>query len=484
MTKVALYVALFGGLVASTAGGGVETHDAFPMLSFTKPVDIEAPPGDGGRLFVVEQRGVIYALENSPTAASKTVFLDIQDRVNSVGSEEGLLGLAFHPEYADSGYFYVDYTAASPRRSVISRFRVSSANPDSADASSEVVLLEVPQPYSNHNGGQIRFGPEGYLWISLGDGGSGGDPGNNGQDPTTLLGSILRIDPDATMGVVKYGIPPDNPFVGNPYGYREEIYAYGLRNPWRFSFDTPTGRVWAGDVGQSAYEEVDLIESGKNYGWNIMEGFHCYNSPSCDTTGLALPVWEYDHSDSGGIAITGGFVYRGDSLPGIYGLYIYADYGSGRIWSLAYDGPGSVVNREIIDTPLNITAFGVDAAQELYLCAFDGHIYGFNCVAGVDGDCDAGRTQPALEASFPNPFCLTTSVAIPAVFPERAELQVVDARGRLIATLFADAEKGAERSLSWDGRDGSGRPVAGGPYFYMVRIGGEPRGRGKMILLR
>lgn len=484
MTRAALCVALLVGLLASTAVAEVDIHDAFPMLSFTKPVDIQAPAGDVDRLFVVEQRGVIYVFENSPTTAAKTVFLDIQDRVNSVGSEEGLLGLAFHPDYADSGYFYVDYTAASPRRSVISRFQVSAVNPDSADPASEVVLLEVPQPYSNHNGGQIRFGPQGYLWISLGDGGSGGDPENNAQDPTTLLGAILRIDPDTTMGALKYGIPADNPFVGNPYGYREEIYAYGLRNPWRFSFDPMTGRVWASDVGQSAYEEVDLIENGRNYGWNIMEGFHCYNSSSCDTTGLTLPVWEYDHSDSGGIAITGGFVYRGDSLPGIYGRYIYADYGSGRIWSLAYDGPGSVVNREVLDTSLNITAFGVDAAKELYFSAFDGHIYRFGCVAGVNGDGDDDGAHMRLDMSSPNPFYSATSIALPASLPGRVELEILDTKGRLITKLYTGVGEGGERSLSWDGRDGSGRPVAGGPYFYLVRVGGEPRGKGKMILLR
>jgi glucose/arabinose dehydrogenase len=483
--KALLVLCAFVALgVAQTAGAEVELRDAFPMLSFTHPVDLQNA-GDGShRLFVVEQSGIIYVFVNSPTVSTKKVFLDIQSRVNSLGTEQGLLGLAFHPGYADSGYFYVDYTASAPQRSVISRFKVSASNPDSADPASEIVLLEVAQPYSNHNGGQIRFGPDGYLWISLGDGGSGGDPLGTGQDPTTLLGSILRIDPDTTQGGLHYGIPPDNPFVGNPYGYREEIYAYGLRNPWRFSFDPVTGCVWAGDVGQSAYEEVDLIENGRNYGWNIMEGLHCYNSPTCDTTGLTLPIWEYGHNDSGGDCITGGFVYRGDSLPELYGRYIYGDYISGRIWALAYEGAGPAVNTELLHTSLNISSFGIDAEQEVYVCAFDGHIYRFGSVAGIGGDQPGALRDCRLGRSFPNPFRSETRIPVTLSGDYEVNLRVLDVQGRCVATLCNSLYERGEYDFRWDGKDRSGVSVPCGQYFYRLAIGGRFSGSGKMILIR
>jgi len=483
MKTTLLAVILSAAQLMPAWGAEIQLDDAFPLLSFTRPVDLQAPGDGSSRLFVVEQRGVIYVFDNSSSVGSKSVFLDIQSQVEDSGNEEGLLGLAFHPDYAESGYFYVDYTASVPDRSVISRFKVSDTNPDSADPASEFVLLEVAQPYSNHNGGQLGFGPDGYLWISLGDGGSGGDPEGNGQDPTTLLGSILRIDPDTSGGSLNYGIPPDNPFVGNPDGYREEIYAYGLRNPWRFSFDAVTGRVWAGDVGQNAYEEIDIIESGKNYGWNIMEGFHCYGGSPCDTTGLTLPVWEYDHSDSGGYSITGGYVYQGDSLPGIEGLYIYADYVSGRIWSLDYDGTGPAVNRELLDTSLNISSFGTDAAGEIYLCAFDGHIYRLGCVAGVNGEPAEGVPRGDLGLAFPNPFRSVTSFEVSPAVPGRMEIEIVDAAGRSVTRLYAASAPGSD-IIVWDGKDRQGRSVSGGPYFYRLWAGGEPRHNGKVVLLR
>ncbi|MGK7369187.1 MAG: PQQ-dependent sugar dehydrogenase, partial [Candidatus Halalkalibacterium sp. M3_1C_030] len=244
---------------------------------------------------------------------------------------------------------------------------------DQADPNSETPILQYNQPESNHNGGHLSFGPDGYLYIASGDGGGGGDPYDNGQDPSTLLGNILRIDVDASSNGNKYAIPPNNPFVGNDQGYREEVYAYGLRNPWRFSFDSENGRLFAADVGQNQYEEIDIIESGGNYGWNIMEGAHCYNSDSCDQSGLILPIWEYDHSE--GQSITGGYVYRGPSLNGLTGQYIYGDFSSGRIWALDVSDTDDPSNSELIDTDLNISSFGTDANNELYICSFDGNIY-------------------------------------------------------------------------------------------------------------
>jgi glucose/arabinose dehydrogenase len=233
------------------------------------------------------------------------------------------------------------------------------------------VILEVSQPYSNHNGGQLAFGPDGFLYIAVGDGGSGGDPQGNGQNLSTLLGSILRIDIDKQEGELKYAIPAGNPFAGNNDGYREEIFAYGLRNPWRISFDLSSGRLWAGDVGQNSYEEVDVIEKGKNYGWNIMEGKHCYSPPSnCTQSGLTLPVFDYGRAE--GISITGGYVYRGPNLKGLVGKYIYADYGSKIVWAYDYS---SKSNTLLFKAGFNIPTFGIDEDKELYLCGFDGKVY-------------------------------------------------------------------------------------------------------------
>lgn len=348
------------------------TIQAFPELSFTRPVDLQHPGDDRNLLFVVEQRGVISVFENDSSASSKSTFLDIQSRVDDDGNEEGLLGLAFHPDYENNGYFYVNYTASNPDRTVISRFQVSGGS--QADAGSELEILTFEQPYSNHNGGQVAFGPDGYLYIAVGDGGAGGDPQGNGQDRSTLLGSILRIDVNSQEDGNNYSIPPDNPFAGNSEGYREEIYAYGLRNPWRFSFDPENGRLWTGDVGQNAYEEVDIIENGGNYGWNVMEGNHCYEpSEGCDRSGLEIPILEYGRGE--GVSITGGFVYRGPTVESLTGQYIYADYGSGTIWALEHSDLDNPENSVVVDADLPIASFGVDQNNELYICAFDGKIY-------------------------------------------------------------------------------------------------------------
>lgn len=347
--------------------------EAFPALIFDHPVGVYYA-GDGShRLFVVEQSGIIYSFINESNATNKQVFLDLRSKVIS-GGELGLLGVAFHPNFKDNGYFYIDYTADSPLRTVISRFSINTLNKSTTNTSSELVLLEIAQPYVNHNGGQLAFGPDGFLYVGMGDGGSEGDPLGNGQNKSTLLGKILRIDVNGKNGSLNYGIPLNNPFMGNSQGYREEIYAFGLRNPWRFSFDISTSTLWCGDVGQDAWEEIDIIESGGNYGWNIMEGKHCYSpATGCDQSALLEPVWEYGHDV--GECIIGGVIYRGTALPQLVGDYIYGDYITGKIWSLNLHGTTVENSTLIVNSLLNLTSINADAAGEILIVAFDGKIY-------------------------------------------------------------------------------------------------------------
>ncbi len=349
--------------------------EAYPNLSFTRPVDFQHAGDDSDQIFVVEQRGVITVFADDVATSQSGTFLDISGPVDDRSNEEGLLGLTFDPNYASSGYFFVNYTISNPARTRISRFTASAANPNQADPNSELVILEFEQPFGNHNGGQLAFGLDGYLYVAVGDGGSAGDPQRHGQDLTTLLGSILRIDVSQSSAQTPYTIPEDNPFAENEQGFREEIYAYGLRNPWRISFDPETGQLWAGDVGQNQLEEVDIIENGGNYGWNITEASQCFEPRNnCDKDDIILPIWEYNHSQQD-LSITGGYVYRGTELPDLVGQYVYADFVSGRVWALNEDDTSSPENTELMDSNLAISSFGVNAMNELFLCAFDGKIY-------------------------------------------------------------------------------------------------------------
>jgi glucose/arabinose dehydrogenase len=359
-----------------TSDEGISLVNAFPNLSFNTPLDFQTPPDGTDRIFVVEKTGRILVFNNSPDVSQTTVFLDVSDKISTEGNEMGLLGLAFHPNFIENGYFFIDYTAANPRRTVVSQYQIDSTNPSLANHSSERIILEFEQPYTNHNGGQIAFGPDGFLYIASGDGGSGGDPLGNAQNKSNLLGALLRIDIDNTSSGRNYSIPTDNPFYGNSLGYAEEIYAFGLRNPWKFSFDSETERLWLGDVGQNNIEEIDIIENGRNYGWNIKEGTSCYaGSEFCDEPLFVDPVWEYNHTI--GRSVTGGFVYRGGELETLHGKYLYGDYISGRIWALEYNGVDDVVNTELFDTDLAISSFGVSEDDSLFVVSFTGSIYTF-----------------------------------------------------------------------------------------------------------
>jgi glucose/arabinose dehydrogenase len=369
------------------------------ITGLARPVQVVAAPKDYDRIFIVEQRsgstGRIRIFNLDTNTLNSTPFLSLSV---STSSEQGLLGLAFHPDYAQNGQFYINYTASNGN-TYVKRYNVSS-NPDIADSGSGYTIMSISQPYSNHNGGWLGFGPDGYLYIGTGDGGSGGDPGNRAQDITNQkLGKMLRIDVD---GGLPYSIPASNPFVGTTGD--DEIWAYGLRNPWRCSFDSETGDLWIGDVGQNAYEEITFQPAssagGENYGWRCYEGNHSYNTSGCpNQSTMTFPVWEYSHSS--GCSVTGGEIYRGSAIAGLEGTYFFADYCSPTIWSFRYDG-SSVYDYQNRTSQLvpdqgsigSISGFGRDAAGEMYICDLGGEVFKIiptpsngACCIGTSGTC-------------------------------------------------------------------------------------------------
>jgi glucose/arabinose dehydrogenase len=391
----------------------VRLRPAFPALTLDRPVWMCQAPDGTDRRFVVEQTGRILIVPGGSDGSGVKEFLNITGRKPFVdlgaNTHVGLISIAFHPGFKTNGLFYIFYsqtnanaTGRFPRRNVISEFKVSSADPDRAEPDSERILLEVPEPFSNNQGGELGFGPDGYLYIALGDGGSNNDPFNNGQNTATLLGKILRIDVNtrSTTGAgrdfkrLEYGIPGDNPFVSEPdawgkVGVRKEIYAWGLRNVWRYSWDRKTGDLWGADVGESLWEEVDLIVKGGNYGWCVREGAHDFK-PGPAGAQYQEPVIEYPHgagqlSQSAfprhgiGVCVIGGYVYRGKKYPALDGVYVYGDFVLGTIWGFRY-ADGKVTDYgTLLQQPKNIASFAEDADGELYVLSFsdrnDGHIY-------------------------------------------------------------------------------------------------------------
>lgn len=353
---------------------GFKLMEAFPALTFEMPVELVSPI-NSDLIFVVEQKGRIMVFPNQRDVRHASVFLDIVKKVDS-GGEKGLLGLAFHPDFDSNGFFYINYTRGQPLETVVSRFSIDKNNPNVADPNSEVVLLKFKQPYSNHNGGKVAFGNDGFLYISTGDGGSGGDPHNHGQNIKSWLGKILRIDVDDHSGKLSYGIPADNPFKSNDAGYREEIFAYGLRNVWRFNFDHETGDLWAGDVGQNKIEEIDIILKGGNYGWREMEAEECFRSRNCDTRKFILPIYSYHQGSETGRSITGGYVCYDKDLPALKGKYIYGDFVTGNIWALTYSGKKAISNELIARVTGGLSSFGEDGKKNLYVLAYaDGKVF-------------------------------------------------------------------------------------------------------------
>ncbi len=428
------------------------------VTGLNSPVFVAAAPGDdASRIFIVTQFGKIRIVQDGVLLTN--AFLDINSKLRFTG-EQGLLGLAFHPNYQQNGYFYVNYTDNTGGDTVIERYQVDPNDPNVALPASAFKLIEIDQPFTNHNGGWIQFGPDGYLYVAMGDGGDAGDPGNRAQNGQELLGKILRLDVDNPAGGLNYGIPPSNPFVNDP-NVRDEIWALGTRNPWRCDFDNLTGDLWIADVGQNLWEEVDFEPAGnggRNYGWRIMEGNHCFNpSSGCNQTGLVIPIQEYSHGGAPfRCSITGGVVYRGRNMADMHGRYFYADYCSGQAWSLRYvngtvtdftehtvelDPPGSATLSSII-------AFGEDAEGEMFICSQGGAIYkvvpsGLRLLLPqlVAGAATTVQTTGGTANGLTGIFYSLTGLGSTPLPPANVTLGI--AGGTLIATRPADASGAA-----------------------------------------
>jgi len=435
---------------------------AYPELNFSQPIDFQFINGVNDTVFVAERAGRILKFKNEIETNSTFEVLDISSKISTSG-EGGLIGFTFHPNFENNPYLFVHYTSPDPFRSVFARFTLD--NNGQADLSSEFILFEIDQPFENHNAGQIRFGADDYLYIATGDGGGAGDPLENGQDRSTLLGNILRIDVNNTDPGLNYAIPADNPFADNTEGWREEIFAWGLRNPFRFSFDADTGDLWVGDVGQNRREEVNIVESGKNYGWNTMEGTLCFDpDPGCDQTGLELPVFEY--SLPGSQSITGGFVYRGNEVTELSNRYVYADFSEGEIWSFAYDGDSAFDNQSIDNLgPNQIVCFGEDQNRELYICSFDGNIYRINpsVTSSVEDD-DFLPSKVKLNQNYPNPFNPSTVISFTLPENMKVSLAVYNVVGQKVVDLVNRRMSAGEHTISFDASN-----LSSGVYIYVLK---------------
>lgn len=462
-----------------------ELVEAFPNISFDKPVLLTFSPDQTNRVVVVEQAGKVRVLPNDPEVASGQVqtFLDITDKLPggvAPFGEYGLLGLAFHPDYAENGTFFINYvTTQNGIKTHISKYQVSQSDPNFADPASETIVLKVDQILENHNAGMLCFGNDGYLYASLGDGGwqypnGQPDPEQTAQDLTKLLGKFLRLDVDHPAEGLAYGIPPDNPFAGNGQGYREEIFAYGFRNPWRFNIDLLTGKIWVGDVGFASWEEINLVESGKNYGWSQAEGMDCRPGVNCNIGEYEPPIFVYANG-AGGCSITGGAVYRGQGRPELVGKYIYGDWCEGRIWSLEDNGDGSYTNTLLTDEDIRISAFGQDENHELYIVALDfsraTKIYKFQKAATSVKELDQRAKSFSLLPSYPNPFNPSTNIPYQLETEADYELAIFDMTGRRIRLLESGHKSPGTYTSNWNGRNDNGELVGSGVYAVRLESG-------------
>jgi glucose/arabinose dehydrogenase len=472
---ISFCLALFLLLVSHTHSQ-VGFVNAFPNLSFSLALFL-THAGDGtNRIFVVQQRGLIRVFPNDSTISSAPTFLNLTNKVSSSGNERGLLGLAFHPNYSSNRYFYVNYTRQSDGATIVSRFTTQAGDPNKADSLSELVLLTITQPFTNHNGGMIMFGQDGYLYIGMGDGGSAGDPGNRAQNLNMLLGKILRINVDTSAGGNNYGIPPGNPFVGG--GGSPEIFAIGMRNPWRFSQDPVTGTIYCGDVGQDAWEEVDTIAVGKNYGWRCYEGNAPYNTSGCGPIGdYTFPIAVYANVSSD-ISVTGGYVYRGSRVPWLVGRYIYADYGSRKVWKLLLSGGVVSENTQIGTSPVGIPSFGVDQNNELYVVGTTNIYKLLDISVGINGSGNQLPEGYTLEQNYPNPFNPSTTINFTLPTSSEVSIQIFDVSGKEIETLHNSTLPAGVHSVVWNASN-----FPSGVYFYRMSVGGLTAEK-KMVLIK
>jgi len=466
--------------ISSAHALGVTLVNAFPGLTFFQPVLLTHPPDSTNRIFVVQQNGVILVFPNDSSVTSAKTFLTITGKLSAYNTEEGLLGLAFHPQFSSNGYFYINYTAPNPLRTVIARYKVQQGNPNAADTTSAFIILEILQPpATNHKGGNLAFGPDGYLYAGTGDGGGANDQYHNAQDRTSLLGKMLRINVNDTTATTHYTIPPGNPLANDNTGLRKELWTWGMRNPWRWSFDQQTGVLWCGDVGQDTWEEIDIIQGGKNYGWPIMEGFACNPvAPSCDSTGFTPPIWMYGHDV--GNAIVGGYVYRGSRVPWLSGAYIYGDDGSGRIWMLRYSN-GAVTVDSLISpgTGSHMSSFGVDQNNELYMVMYSsaGSIYQFKRQS------TAAVTSPEsiikrfdLHQNYPNPFNPSTVITYEIPSAGHVVLKVFNLLGQAVATLVDGYQSPGSHEARFDAAG-----FSSGMYIYRITTGTGSLAKGMII---
>ena len=481
-TKYFLLFLLLVCIGSSSVKAQYVLQDAYPSLTFANITDAALAPDAANRLFVVTQRGRIYVVNLATNPPTSKLFLDISGRVSPSGSETGLLGLTFHPSYATNGYFFVDFTntPASTLTSYVVRYQVSPTNPDSALASSEQIFLTQAQPYSNHNGGKVEFGPDGYLYIGFGDGGSGGDPQGNGQNRTTWLGKLLRIDVNTASGGNQYSIPPTNPYFGST-AYKQEIFCYGMRNPWKFSFDLPTGRLWCADVGQSAREEVDIIVGGGNYGWNVMEGNICYSpSSGCDTSGKIRPIQDYGRSDCS--SITGGYVVRSSpQLPQLEGQYVFGDYGTRKVFAINYNG-STATSTLLLTASAGLSSWAVDKSKNLYACTYGASGKLMKLVdtrVGVEGLGNIVPDQYYLLQNYPNPFNPSTKITFALPQSGNASLVVYDNMGKIVQTLVNNENLNSGTYT----KDFNAGNLSSGIYYYKLVTGSFSETK-KMLLVK
>ena len=442
-------------------------QEAYPGLVFDRPLFYTSAQIDGKeKAYVIQQNGSVFTFDPSSSQPDfgRSLFLNVNSRLSSSNGEEGLLGFALDPNFANSGIVYVYYTARNTNLvSRLSRFHTFNDGFVADDPQNEEIILEFAQPFSNHNGGMITFGPDGYLYIASGDGGSSGDPNNLAQNLTNLYGKILRIDVSTTTPGVPYSIPSDNPFIGVS-GSRPEIYAYGLRNPWRFSFDRQTGQGWIGDVGQNSFEEINKLTAGANYGWRLTEGFACYNpSQNCPQQGITFPIKAYNHQ-TGGRSITGGYVYRGSASPALIGAYIYGDYVNGRLWLLREVDNQIVADSLIQDTNLNIASFSETLSGELLILAYNnGRIYRFSANVGT-GIAETNLPDAfQLGQNYPNPFNPSTVIPFELSVQSSVKLTIHDVLGREIQTLLQSRLQAGQHNIAFDAS-----ALGSGVFFYVL----------------